>query len=220
MLGVAVTLFGLAMNAIFCATIPTELRLAFVSERVEGQILSVEEGANVRIQRRKAGEIHYEYRHQGQTYQDSVFTLRPFSAGQTVTVELLPGEPAVSRLEGTTRGFFGYMGSFTFLFTLSGLGFLFAARRRAARLRALLQHGRPTQGRLVSLGAPGTAASGARNALQRPWVLRWERDEEGKTYHGEVSLGATDAPAERTPGSPLVILVDPRDPGRGAPYLG
>jgi hypothetical protein len=213
--GVSLFFFGLFLLSIFGASLPTELELATQGETRAASILSTEQEGNYWVQRRKAGEVRYTFEFQGQTYTGSVITLRPFSPGSAATVEFLASDPSISRLSGTTRGFFGYMGLYTGAFSLFGIAFFWVALRRTARVRHAFQQGQAITARIThNAPDPAPTVQGA-----RPWLLRWEFSHQGQRYTGGLSSPALATYPGLLGAEQLVVFFDPARPESSAPYL-
>ena len=87
----------------------------------------------------------------GKTYHGvSYATGRQVPQGETVTVEYVPGNPAVSRVSGMRTTVFGRLVLFVLLFPLVGLAFLAGGLRKGLRGMRLLGHGNPALGTLKS----------------------------------------------------------------------
>ena len=87
----------------------------------------------------------------GKTYQGvSYATGRRVPPGETVPVEYVPGNPAVSRISGMRTTVFGRLVLFVLLFPLVGLAFLAGGLRNGLRAARLLTRGHAALGVLKS----------------------------------------------------------------------
>lgn len=94
---------------------------------------------------------HYEFEVNGQRHRGVSYCVGGGRrAGQSVTVEFVPGRPELSRIRGMRRAVFGPSAAFTLVFPAVGLGLVVAALVRARKHLRLLVNGEVALGRLAS----------------------------------------------------------------------
>ncbi|MBX3473508.1 MAG: DUF3592 domain-containing protein [Planctomycetes bacterium] len=136
------------------------------------------------------------------------FTLgQVYQAGQSVPVEFVPADPAVSRIQGARRAAFGAEVMLVALFPLIGIGLIIAGYVSGVRTLAILRRGKIAQGRLIDKQPTNTSIN-----KQRVFALTFEFvDESGHTHRATVRTHHThkaeDDPHER-------LFYDPQNPAR------
>lgn len=128
--------------------------------------------------------------------------------GDRVSIEYVPGDPAVSRIKGTRKNVIGPLGLFVAIFPGLGLIFMFLGLRNGVRAARMLRVGKLARGRMVDKVATGTKIN---NASVYKYTFEFE-DEQGrthritdKTHHSSL---VEDEELER-------LLYNPKNPSQG-----
>lgn len=211
-IGVVFTLVGLCLGGLFGITVPFELQLDFGGPgQAVGVVQSAELDRSSRINGRHPTTITYAFELDGGRLEGSSTTiderLQRLERGARVPIEYVAGSPSISRVKGTTYGFFGYFGLFPLIFALIGLPMALLARRANQREIRAFTHGEATLGNLLSFELNRSVRVNRRH----PWELRWEFFVDDRRFTGELSSlepGLLDPFAVERP----VVLFDPKDP--------
>jgi len=102
----------------------------------------------------------YEFTVGGKKYRGTSYSLtKHLSAGEKVTVEFPPGNPARSRIKGMRTSIFPVFVLFVVIFPLVGLGFIQSGFRRGWKAIRLLKHGEQALGTLKSKEPTNTSVN-------------------------------------------------------------
>lgn len=120
-------LIGGVLSTVFCWGLPTDFAISQRTLEVTAQVERAELDTQMRINRKHPTRIAYRYVVDGRTYTDDVLTIdeqlvREASApGTPLALEVDRAAPQRSRVVGTTRSLFGWLGAVTLLVPLVGL---------------------------------------------------------------------------------------------------
>ncbi|HLG41782.1 MAG TPA: DUF3592 domain-containing protein [Planctomycetota bacterium] len=152
--------FGMIFARVFAGNADVgAVRFWFADEKiVEGTVTAVEEtGASEGGSDNSPGtpiyRIKYRYAppEDGKVREGVSYKLGfSSSTGSTVRVEYLPGNPAVSRIEGCRGAMFSMWALFVLIFPLVGAVFVYFGIRKGIRANHLLGHGKLAWGKLKS----------------------------------------------------------------------
>ncbi|HEX2573970.1 MAG TPA: DUF3592 domain-containing protein [Polyangia bacterium] len=144
LVGIAFTLVGSFFVVGFAGALPADLAISLLGSTVEGRVQSSELNLHMKVNKRHPTTIRFEYEIGGRRHVASSSTLDTGIAalalpGSAVPVEVWPSHPDLARVAGTMRSTSGWLGSFTIVFPLAGVGLILAVffSKRARSLRAL-----------------------------------------------------------------------------------
>lgn len=211
--GIAFVGMGLLFSVIFCWGLPVDVAISIAGKRAEGTVVKAELQRNVEVNDRHPTLITFRYRigsawHEGASSTLNGAVIAQATAGATIPLEVYPDVAGWARVRGSTYCTFGYLGLFTAIFPVVGMGLVFFAVRSNQREVRAFRRGLPATGLVIKKGEDTTTSVNDRH----PFEVVWQFQVDGITYQGSLSNMDRALLERAVPGNEVTVLYDPRDP--------
>jgi hypothetical protein len=216
-IGTAFLLMGVPFTAVFTWRLPSDVLFAFGTRTTMASILPAAPLSPEADGRPVAG-ARYAYAwgdrmHSGPV--DSLAFAAPTDLPPVVPIEVSTLVPSVARLLGATLSPFGFLGVFTLVFPIVGLGLFVSAVRSNRREKRAYVRGQPVTAQVVRAGPDPTTTINGRH----PFKVDWEFRVADAVYTGSLAHMDASELRDLADAKQVTVLYDPDDPSANTAWI-